>query len=129
MVLLVVLLGCVNEDQTSGAERLSRLESEVKALKAEARANDQALRDELALIRKNLEAMRVLMEAGEAPVPPESPSEDLGEGIKEKARAFVEENLDRLMGLTKELLDQMEQELDQRMEQQELPSAESGDET
>lgn len=138
-MLTIALAGCSSQ---APDERLAALEAEVKALKEEATARDKSLREELARIRLNLEGIHSILEveqgraalkkAGpkvEAPEgeEPGASGEQLDEKIDEKAKNFVNENLDRLLGLTKKLIDMMETELDKRMTEMENEPEPQGD--
>lgn len=128
-----LLAGCSSESPET-SERLDALESEVKALKAEAGTREKALREELAQIRVNLDGIQSMLEVekGRAEAPekseaaPEAEEGDLDSQIDTKAKTFVKENLDRLLAITKKLLDKMESELDKATEE-EAPAPE-GDE-
>lgn len=103
-------------------ERLTALEAEVKSLKAEAQAREAHFKKELTQIRKNLEGIRGLIEIEQGrsgslstPQADADSGNKLDQEIDEKAKSFVSENLDRLLDITKKLLDKMEQELDKQM--------------
>ncbi|WP_285906749.1 hypothetical protein [Pseudodesulfovibrio pelocollis] len=130
---LVLLLGLAACDQAPrgrdfDGDRVSALEAEVAALREEMRARDEALRDELSLVRRSIDAVREALMAGAAPLDggtapasPDSPSGDaareaLDDELDIKARTFVKESLDRLLGITKKILDRMDRELDKRDE-------------
>lgn len=127
LVLLLAITGCAS-DTPSGttssddSARLSALEAEVRALKLEARAREESFKEELAQIRKNLEGIRALIEVekGRAKAldqpggEPKTESDKLDEELDKKAKSFVSENLDRLLDITKKLLDKMEKELDEQ---------------
>ncbi len=127
-VLTCALLAGCSSGGPSGdtSDRLASLEAGVEKLKAETKVRDDALREELALVRKNLESIRSLLEAGQGGTPvkpkagsgsaPELEGDALDEAIDTKAKTFVKENLDRLLAITKKLLDKMELELDRQME-------------
>jgi len=138
-IILVVLglmvfgiVACSSGDSGT-SDRLAALEAEVKALKLEAQVREKSFRGELAQIRKNLEGIQELLhvekgraDALDAPAP--APKEDsLDEELDTKAKSFVNENLDRLLEITKKLLDKMEQELDEQMKKEETPQAPEGD--
>lgn len=130
-----LLAGCSSEPPGT-SDRLDALENEVKALKAEAGAREKALREELAMIRVNLDGIQSMLEVeqgraeapekGEAEAKPDGEEGDLDSQIDTKAKTFVKENLDRLLAITKKLLDKMESELDKATEE-EAPAPE-GDE-
>lgn len=110
LALALALFACTGPGPD--ADRVDALEAEVKTLKQEAAARDKAVREELARVRGNLEDIRSLLESGKdggealrEPVPSD-------EELDAKAKGFVGENLDRLMDLTRKLLDRMESELD-----------------
>lgn len=98
------------------ADRVDALEAEVNALKRESAARDKALREELARVSENIEDIRALLATGrggdEAAREPEPGAPPSDEDLDAKAKSFVGENLDRLMELTRKLLDKMESELD-----------------
>ena len=89
-------------------------------------------REELAQVRKNLEAIQDLLkldqgrarlgEGEESETPPS------GDDLDSKAKDFVEKNLDRLLELTKKLLDKMERELDEQFDKMKKPDPPHGDE-
>lgn len=128
-----LLAGC-SSDSSGMADRVTVLEAEVQALKAEARVREKAFREELAMIRVNLDGIQSLLEVekgrAEALAKPEDlpkgDTGDLDEQIDTKAKTFVKENLDRLLAITKKLLDKMERELDEQTKEQ--PPASKGDE-
>lgn len=128
-----LLTGCSSESQET-SQRLTALEAEVKALRAEAGAREKALREELAMIRVNLDGIQSMLEVekgrAEAKAAPEAAPQgdgaELDKQIDTKAKTFVKENLDRLLAITKKLLDKMERELDRQDEKQ--SEAPSGDE-
>nr|WP_321259674.1 hypothetical protein [uncultured Pseudodesulfovibrio sp.] len=105
------------------SERLAAVEVELKALKLKAEARDKAIKEELALVRKNLENIQALLEIDESrdavTEDKESSSPSIEQELDEKAKSFVNENLARLMELTRKLLDNMEQELDERFNEKE----------
>jgi hypothetical protein len=109
------------------ADRLDALEAEVQALRQEAGERDKAFADELARVRENLEGIRALLKENGAPG---KTGTDAGPGdaptdkeLDAKAKSFVGENLDRLMDLTRKLLDKMESELDDTPQAAEEPPA------
>ena len=126
LVLAACLLAGCSSEAPGTSERLDALESEVKALKDEAGAREKALREELAQIRVNLDGIQSMLEVekgrAEAPekseVTPDGEEGDLDSQIDTKAKTFVKENLDRLLAITKKLLDKMEQELDKATEEE-----------
>ncbi|BDQ33986.1 hypothetical protein JCM14722_15280 [Pseudodesulfovibrio portus] len=122
-MVLFTSLGCTPSDE----DRLSALEAEVAALKERSLAS----REELAQVRKNLEAIqdllkldrdRARLEQDENTAPPSD------EELDAKAKSFVDKNLDRLMEVTKKLLDKMEKELDEQLEKMNEPTPPQGDE-
>ncbi len=131
-----LMAGCASETPSGYSDRVGALEAEVKVLKSEAKAREKAFREELALIRKNLESIRALMEVGQAggtvqpkakldAVPEDqtgTEGDSLDEQIDTQAKTFVKENLGRLLEITKKLLDKMEFELDKQLKE----DAESG---
>ncbi|MFH1914770.1 MAG: hypothetical protein ABIK45_10905 [Pseudomonadota bacterium] len=144
LVLLLGLAACgpAPRDRDVDNDRVSALEAEVAAFKEEMRARDEALRDELSLLRRGIDAVREALRAGvalpdesTAPASPDSvpdhrpdatrpdtaPSGDeareaLDDELDIKARTFVKETLDRLLGITKKILDRMDSELEKRDE-------------
>ncbi len=129
--LALVLPGCSSDKVSSDPERLATLEAEVKALKLEAQAREVTFKKELAMLGKSLEGIRTLIEvekhradALDTPKPaPFTEGEKLDDELDMKAKSFVNENLDRLLDITKKLLDKMEMELDEQM-QRNLPEPE-----
>jgi len=128
MVLLLGLTACVGDEE---AKRLKALESEVATLRAELNARDKAFKEELVKIRKNLSGIQALLEIdkeraglGETT----EPGAPVEESIDSKAKKFVDKNLDRLMDVTKQLLDNMEKELDEQMSKLNKPEPPEGDE-
>ena len=107
------------------SDRLAALEAEITALKLEAKARDEAMREDLAAIRKNLDGIRTLIEvekkrakAMDPPLAkPKTEDDKLDEEINKKAKTFVNENLERLLDLTRKLLDKAEKELDEHMKE------------
>lgn len=144
-VLLAALLaaaGC-SQAPSDAEKRLTALEAEVKALRDEARTREKTMREEMAMVRTNLASIRTLLELdrdrtatpdkpGDTPNPdaavPDAsgPSDDLDRELDAKAKGFVKENLDRLLVITRKLLDKMERELD-KQEETETPKP-KGDE-
>ena len=133
VILGLMLLGIV---ACSGAEsgvsdRLAALEAEVKALKLEAQIREKSFRGELTQIRKNLEGIKDLLKVeqgrAEALDKPEAKEDTPDNELDTKAKSFVSENLDRLLEITKKLLDKMEQELDEQLKKTETPQAPEGD--
>lgn len=122
-LVLLSLAACGGEPVDEA--RFAALEAEVKALKADAQAREARFRDELTQIRKNLEGIQGLIQmdkgADALAAPKTDSAEDLDAEIDKKAKSFVSENLDRLLDITKKLLDKMEQELDKTMEQPAKP--------
>ena len=132
---LFLLAACASEPAketpATDSGRLAALEAEVKTLKLEAQAREDLFKEELARIGKNLDAIRDLIamdksraQALEDPKPPttEGPkteADTLDEELDTKAKSFVSENLDRLLSITKKLLDKMEKELDKQTEKTE----------
>ncbi len=122
--LALALSGCSSDKAASDPERLAALEVEVKALKLEAQAREATFKKELAMIGKSLESIRTLIEvekhradALDTPKPaPQTEGEKRDDELDTKARSFVNENLDRLLDITKKLLDKMEKELDEQMQ-------------
>lgn len=122
-LLLLAPMGCTQ----SGEDRLTALEKDVAALKE----RNAADREELALVRKNLEAIRELLELDrERAAAPEPGSGDAPdeEELDAKAKSFVNENLKRLMDVTKKLLDKMEKELDEQLDKMKEPAPPQGTE-
>ncbi|MBI9078560.1 MAG: hypothetical protein JEY79_02310 [Pseudodesulfovibrio sp.] len=134
-LLLLGLFACSSGDEVP-LDRLAALETEVKVLKQEAQVRETAFRDELAQIRKNLEGIQDILkvEKGRSGVldkpegvEPEADGDSLDSALDFKAKSFVSENLDRLLEITKKLLDKMEQELDEQMKKEETPKPPEGD--
>ena len=111
-VLVLALFACTGSG--SDADRIQALEAEVKALRQEAGERDKAFRVELARVRENLDQIRSMLEAGRGSgEDAESGGAPTDKELDDKAKSFVGENLDRLMDLTRKLLDKMESELDE----------------
>ncbi|QJB56214.1 hypothetical protein [Pseudodesulfovibrio sp. zrk46] len=132
LALCLALTGC-GQDSPSGLsaqdkERLTALENEVSTLKADAAAREQAFKEEFAQIRENLDAIRALIKLDKerAQAVPKVDGDKLDEEIDTKAKSFVSENLDRLLSITKKLLDKMEKELDKQIEK-ETPAPEGNE--
>jgi len=137
VLLLAVLLfaGCAEDSPSSvpatrpGQDRLAVLEAEVATLKADAAAREAAMKQELALIRTNLDHIKEMLkvrEQAEAIKQPETPGETVDKSL-EDAKKSIRENLDRLTDVTKKLLDKMEKEIDEQMKKlapQEKPEGE-----
>ncbi|BCS88723.1 hypothetical protein [Pseudodesulfovibrio sediminis] len=129
---LLILLGlsaCKGDDES---KRLAALEAEVASLKSEMAARNDEFKAELVRIRKNLEGIESLLkidkkrtEIKEGEQSGESTSD---EELDAKAKSFVNENLDRLMDLTRQMLDSMEKELDEQMDKLNTPTPQQGDE-
>ena len=119
-VLLLAVAGCTPASE----ERLSALEAEVAALKE----RNAASREELAQVRKNLEAIHDLLklDQGRARLK-ESTEPEADKDLDTKAKDFVDKNLDRLLELTKKLLDKMEKELDEQFDKMNEPAPPQGD--
>jgi hypothetical protein len=111
-VLVLALFACSGPGPD--ADRIQALEAEVKALRQEAGERDKVFRGELARVRENLDQIRSMLEAGRGPgEDAESGGAPTDKELDDKAKSFVGENLDRLMDLTRKLLDKMESELDE----------------
>jgi len=136
---LLFVTGCSFDSASDGdRERLAALEKEVLTLKQSLKERETVMKEELASIKLSLEAIRKIVEmeserakafdadkhgedASEGTPAPESSEQDLND----KAKTFVDKNLDRLMDLTQKLLDKMEKELDKRLNDD--PPAPQGD--
>ena len=122
-VLVLTLFACSGPGPE--AKRIDALEAEVKALRREAGERDKAFRAELARVRENLEGIRLLLEkdaaSGKARGDADSGGAPTDKELDDKAKSFVGENLDRLMELTRKLLDKMESELDAKPQATEEP--------
>lgn len=133
-LLLAGLAGCAPGPEERDGDRVVALEAEVAALRQEMRARDEALRGELAVIRQNLDGVREALRAGaglpgkaetgtakaapdtDAPLPPEGGDkrDALDDELDVKAKTFVRDSLDRLLAITRKLLDRMDSELEKR---------------
>jgi len=124
-VLVLALVACNGPGPE--AKRLDALEAEVKALRQEAGEREKAFRAELVQVRKNLESIRSMLEketgSGKAGGAAGSGTAPTDKELDDKAKSFVGENLDRLMELTRKLLDKMESELDRKPQATEEPPA------
>jgi hypothetical protein len=98
------------------------------------RGRDEALRGELAVIRQNLAGVREALRAGaglpgvgapetgeakagpgaDAPQATDKERDEMDDELDVKAKTFVKESLDRLLEITKKLLDRMDSELENR---------------
>lgn len=127
LVLALFALVACSSDTSVDAERLTALEAEVKTLQQEAQVREKIFREELAIIRMNLEGIQDVLkvEKGRADLMDQPSAEDESDAQKRdldaKAKSFVSENLDRLLAITKKLLDKMESELDEQMKKNESP--------
>ena len=134
---LFALGGCTSEPQGADSGRLAALEAEVAALKAKSVAQEAAFRQELAQIRKNLEGIRSLIaldkeraKVDDTATPEvEAQKDKLQDDMDIKAKTFVNENLDRLLDITKKLLDKMETEIDEQMKKTAPPAPQPKGET
>lgn len=125
-LLLLSVGGCASGSQVD-SDRLAALEAEVAALRARVVAQESAFKEELGQIRKNLEGIHELVEldkarsgAEESPrSEAEAKKDALDDDLDIKAKSFVNENLDRLLDITKKLLDKMESEIDEQMKKNE----------
>lgn len=125
VLLLLALCGCNPPSAEKGrddAARIDALEAEVLALRREGAERDKRFSDELGRVRENLENIRALLEidharsgSGDAPGKSGSGEPPTDEELDAKAKTFVGENLDRLLDLTRKLLDRMESELDDKL--------------
>lgn len=125
VLLLLALCGCnppSAEKSRDDAARIDALEAEVLALRREGAERDKRFSDELGRVRENLESIRSLLEmdraragSGDAPGKSGSGEPPTDEELDAKAKTFVGENLDRLLDLTRKLLDRMESELDDKL--------------
>ena len=136
MVTLTVtlLLGGCSSD--SNEKRLTALEAEVAALKAQNMKQAAAFKKELGQIRKNLDGIHDILALDKVrPKTQDSASsmqkekDQLDDELDVKAKNFVSENLDRLLGITKKLLDQMENEIDEHMKKNASEAPKAKDET
>lgn len=129
VLLLAGLAGCGPGPDERDGDRVVALEAEVAALRQEMRARDEALRGELAVIRQNLDGVREALRAGadepgtgrakagpgaDAPQAPEKERDALDDELDTKAKTFVRDSLDRLLAITRKLLDRMDSELENR---------------
>lgn len=130
----VLLIGSGCSSDTPGmtkaeSDRMAALEAEIKALRIESQAREKALKEELASVRKSLDAIHDLIDLdqkrADATKQPETRGDKLDQEIDEKAKSFVNENLQKLMDITKKLLDKMEKEIDEQMTKQ--PPVPEGD--
>lgn len=131
IVVLMLLLGltaCKGDDES---KRLAALEAEVAALKSELAARNDDFKAELVRIRKNLEGIESLLKIEKNRVGikegEQSGESSSDEELDAKAKSFVNENLDRLMDLTRQMLDSMEKELDEQMDKLNTPTPQQGD--
>jgi Skp family chaperone for outer membrane proteins len=117
LALLLTVGGCVSEPSPPHADtrRIEALEKEVNALRNEAASRDEALRKELSLIRESLDTMSALVKQHKAPAAAKKDDEKLEEAIDTKAKTFVNDSLDRLLDITRKLLDKMNKELNDSM--------------
>jgi len=142
---LLAAAGC-SQGPSDTDKRLGALEAEVKSLRDEAAAREKAMREEMAMVRTNLASIRDLLELDKGgAVPPvkseaakpesvkpgdeakaDAESDALDRELDVKAKSFVKESLDRLLVITRKLLDKMERELDKQQEP--APSKPEGDE-
>jgi len=135
---LLAAAGC-SQAPPDADKRLSALEAEVKSLRDEAGAREKALREEMAKVSTNLASIRAILEldkgrsaavpeqSGDAARPDDSAaSDELDRELDAKAKGFVKESLDRLLVITRKLLDKMERELDKQEET--TPPKPKGDE-
>ena len=125
------LVACSSGDSGT-SDRLAALEAEVKALKQEAQVREKNFRGELTLIRKNLEGIQDILKLergrAEALDTPEAQGDAPESDLNARAKSFVNESLDRLLELTRKLLDKMEKEFDEQMKKDEKPEAPERDE-
>lgn len=127
LLFILFVAGCAAQPDQADSGRLAALEAEVAALKAANAEQNAMFRQELAQIRKNLEGIRQLIELDKvrpkASAADESDAEAKKDALRDdldiKAKSFVSENLDRLMDITKKLLDKMETEIDEHMQKTE----------
>lgn len=120
LLCLFLLLGCSGQDDQA-RQRIETLEAEVQTLKTEARERDQAIREELAKIRTTLESITAVLEVerGRADLEQGQSKTPMDEELDAKTKSFVDENLDRLMELTRKMLDKMEKEFDEHLNKSE----------
>lgn len=120
----VLLFGAGCSSETPGmtkaeSDRMAALEAEVKALRLEAHAREAALKEELASLHKSLSTIHDLIDMdqkrADAMKQPETKGDKLDQELDQKAKSFVNENLEKLMDITKKLLDKMEKEIDEQM--------------
>lgn len=121
LLAMVLMVGCAEDTPSSipaspDSDRLAALEAEIAGLKAEARARENALKRELALIRSNLDHITEMLKVREQAeaLPPSTPGETVDEAIEDAKKSF-RKNVDRLADVTKKLLDKMEKEIDEHM--------------
>lgn len=114
-LLLALLLALAACGQGPEADRIDALEAEVKALRQEAGERDKAYREELAQVRRNLEDIQALLKTersrDKTGADTDADKAPTDEELDAKAKSFVDENLDRLLDLTRKLLDKMESEM------------------
>lgn len=135
LVALLGLAGCADDTPSSvpsssvQADRLTALEAEVATLKEEAITREAAMKEELALIRQNLEhiqSMLAIEKESEKVMKTPPPSDDSVDKELEDAKTSFKESLDRMVDVTKKLLDKMEKEIDEQMKK--LSPAPEGEE-
>ncbi len=136
---LLFATGCSFDSTSDGdKERLAAPENEVLALKQSLKESETVMKEELASIKLSLETIREIVEMeserakafdanrDSADTPESTPTPESSEkSLNDKAKTFVDKNLDRLMDLTQKLLDKMEKELDKRLNDD--PPAPQGD--
>lgn len=127
---LIGLGGCSGETGSSipsgDKDRLSSLEQQVAELKAEAAAREERMKTELGLIRKNLQHIQTMLQLrDESSDALRSQPSEKGDELNQAKERF-QESLDRLVDVTKKLLDKMEKEIDEQMKK--LAPAPKGEE-
>ena len=121
---LCLLWGCSGQgvvQDTEARQRIETLENEVKTLREQGAERDKAIREELSKIRATLESISAVLEVerGRAGLDQGKPRTPLDKELDAKAKSFVDENLDRLMDLTRKMRDKMEKEFDEHLKQSE----------
>ncbi|QGY39742.1 hypothetical protein GM415_06285 [Pseudodesulfovibrio cashew] len=114
----LLLAGCPSEPSPEAREkRLAAMEAELAALKDEAKARDVEIKKELGLLRENLDSIRDILSVEQQRSELMDQNRTMGQSLDElndKAKTLARESMDRLMELTKELLDKLEKKMDEQ---------------
>lgn len=120
--LLLVGLGLTacspRSDSAAVDQRMDRLEKRLDALETGNRADMAKLTREVAGLREALEKALT-----SEPIPGESADRSPDRDLDEAAREFARENMEKMLDLTRRILDRLEREVDERLRPDAVPES------